>query len=81
MPTLFNEVFTKAPQSTLSLGNNYQKCQQPLCKTNTDKNALSFIGLALWNKVPKQINRTTNLDAFKQNLKTHFLKEVRKSNF
>ena len=77
MPTLFNEIFVKAPQPTLSLGNSYQKCQQPLRKTNTGKNALSFIGPTLWNKVPKQIN----LDAFKQNLKTHFLKELCKSNF
>ena len=71
----------KAPESTSSLGNSQQKRQQPLRKTNTGKNALSFIGLALLDKVPKQINRTTNLDAFKQNLKTHFLKELRKSNF
>ena len=71
----------KAPESTSSLGNSQQKRQQPLRKTNTGKNALSFIGLALWNKVPKEIKITTNLDPFKHNLRKHFLKELGKSNF
>ena len=71
----------KAPESCLSLRNNYQNLQQPIRKTNTGQNALSFIGLALWNKVPEEIKRTTNLNAFKHNLKKHYLKELGKVNF
>ena len=64
----------KAPETSSSLRNSYHKLQQPFCKTNTDQNALSFIGLALWNKVPDKIKRATNLNAFKRNLKKHYLK-------
>ena len=55
MPHYLNEVFMKAPESSSSLRNSYQKLQQPFRKTNTGQNALSFIGLALWNKVPEKI--------------------------
>ena len=42
---------------------------------------LSFIGPALWNKVPKEIKRKTNLNAFKLSLKKHYLKELGKEDF
>ena len=81
MPSLFEcEVFMKVPESSSSLRNSYQKLQQPFRKTNTGQIALSFIGPALWNKVPEEIKRT-NLNAFKHNLKKHYLKELGKSNF
>ena len=72
-PHYLNEVFMKAPESNSSLRNSYQKHQQPFHKTSTGQNALSSIGPALWNQVPEEIKRTTNLNAFKHNLKKHFL--------
>ena len=66
----------KAPESSSSLRNSYYKLQQPFRKTNTGQNVLSFIVLALWNKVPEEIKRTTNLNAFKHNLKKHYLKKL-----
>ena len=71
----------KAPESSSSLRNSYQKLQQPFHKTDIGQNASSFIGLALWNKVFQEIKRTTNLNAFKHNLKKHYLKELGKANF
>ena len=71
----------KAPESSSLLRNSYQKLWQPFRKINTGQNALSFIGLALWNKVPEEIKRMTNLNAFKHNLKKYYLKELGKSNF
>ena len=53
-PHYLNDVFMKAPESSSSLRNSYQKLQQPFHKTNTGQNALSFIGPTLWNKVPKK---------------------------
>ena len=41
---------------------------------------LSFICLALGNKVPEGIEKT-NLNMFKHNLKKHHFKELGKSNF
>ena len=43
----------KAPESSSSLRNSYQKLQQTFRKIDTGQNALSFIGLALWNKIPE----------------------------
>ena len=54
------------PESSSSLRNSYQTLQQPFRKTNTGQNALSFIGPTLWNKVPEEIKRTTNLNVFIQ---------------
>ena len=71
----------KAPESSSSLRNSYQKFQQSFCKANTGQNALSFNGPALQNKVPEEIKRTTKLSAFKHNLKKHYLKEFGKSIF
>ena len=60
-PSYLNEVFMKAPESNSSSRNGYQNLQQPFCKTSTGQNALSFIGPALWNRVPEETKRTTNL--------------------
>ena len=75
-PHYLNEFFMKAPESSSSLRNSYQKLQQPFCKSNTGQNALSFIGSALRKNVPEEIKRTTNLNAFKHNLKKHYLKDL-----
>ena len=76
-----NEVFMKAPESSSSLRNSYQKLQQTFRETNTGQNTLSFIGPTLWNKVPPKLKRTTNLNALKRSLKKHYLKELGKRNF
>ena len=44
----------KAPESSSSLRNSYQKLKQHFGKTNAGQNALSFIGPALRNKVPEE---------------------------
>ena len=80
-PHYLNEVFMKAPESSSSLRNSYQKLQQPFRKTSTGQNALPLIGSALWNKVPEEIKRATNLNALKHNLKKHYLKGLCKVNF
>ena len=80
-PLYLNEVFMKVPETSPSLRNSYHKFKQPFHKTNTGQNALSFISPTLWNKIPNEIKRTTNLNAFKHNLKKHYLKELGKSNF
>ena len=60
-PHYLNEVFMKAPESSSSLRNSYQKLQQPFRKTNTSQNALLFTGPALWSKGPEEIKRATNI--------------------
>ena len=43
MPHYLTKVFINALESSLSLRSSYYKLHQPLCKTNTGLNALSFI--------------------------------------
>ena len=43
--------------------------------------ALSYTGLTIWRKTPDTLERTKNLNTFKHNLKEHYLKELRNSNF
>ena len=71
----------KAPESRSSLRNGNRKLKQPFRETSTGQNSLIFISPALWNKVPKLIKRTTNLNALKHNLKKNYLKELGKSIF
>ena len=80
-PHYSNEIFMKAPESSSSLRNSYHKLQQFFRKTNTGQNTLSFIGPALWSKIPEEIKRTTNQNVLKHNLKKHYLKELGKLNF
>ena len=42
---------------------------------------LSYIGPTIWSKTPDMLKRTKNLDTFKHNLKEHYLKELKNSNF
>ena len=81
MPHYLNEVFMKAPESSSSLRNSYQKLQQPFRKANTGQNAFSFIGPSLWNKVREETKRTTNLNASKHNPKKYYFKEFGLENF
>ena len=48
----------------------------PFRKTSTGQNASSFIGPELWNKIPEEIKRTTNLNTFKHNVKKHTKKNL-----
>ena len=80
-PHYLNEDFIKALEFSSSLRNSYQKLYQVFRKTSTGQNALSFVVQTLRNKVPDKIKRTTNLNAFKHNLKKYDLKELGKSGF
>ena len=40
---------------------------------NGTQNALSFVGPTLWNKIPYEIKRATNLCTFKHDLKKYYL--------
>ena len=61
----------KTPESCSSLTISYQKNFRNLSVKLTGQNPLSFIGPALWNKVPIEIKRKTNLNAYKRNLKKY----------
>ena len=71
-PHYLNEVFMKASESSSSLRNSYQKLSNLSVKlTQVKMYYLSY----------EEIKRPTNLNAFKHNLKKHYLKERDKANF
>ena len=53
----------------------------PLPQTNAGQMVLSYIGPTIWSKTPDTLKRTKNLNTFKHNLKEHYLKELKNSNF
>ena len=81
MPRYSNEVFVKRPKSGFIIKNSYNKLKQLFPKTSIGSSTLSFIGPALWNKIPDTTKRTTSFNAFKHKLKKYCLNEIGKCSF
>ena len=79
-PNYLNEVFQTAPESNIQTRGGVLKLKCPFRKINAEKMALSYIGPTIWSKTPKTLKRTKNLNTFKDNLKEHYLKDLKKSN-
>ena len=60
MPILC-EVFRQAENTRTTTRNSYPKLSDPLQKTSTGQNSLSYIGPAIWKKIP-EILKTKNLN-------------------
>ena len=80
MPSLSEWSFYDSTRISFITKKQLPKTSATFCKTSTGQNALFFIDPTLWNKVHKEIKRTTDLNAFKHNLKKHYLKENGKAN-
>ena len=46
--------------------------------TNVGQEALSYVGLSLWNNLNETIKPSTSLNAFKHNIKQHYFNELKK---
>ena len=66
----FNEVSVKAPKSSLSSRNSYNKLKQSFQKASTGQSDLSFTGPALLNKISEEIKIT--FSTFKHNIKRNY---------
>ena len=49
-----------------NLTNSFLKSNHPLQKTSTRQKGLSYIGPAIWNRIPEIFKKTRNLNTFKQ---------------
>ena len=49
-------------------------------KTSTGQNSLSYIGPAIWNRIPEILKRTKNLNTFKHNMKYYYLNDLSNPN-
>ena len=80
-PNCPNEVLQTAPENNIQTRRNFLKLKCPFRKTNAGQMALSYIGPTIWSKTPDTLERTKNLNTFKQNSNAHYLKELENSNF
>ena len=64
-PSYLNEVFELSCPNNLRTRNSYLKLICPFRKTNTGQNALTFIGLSIWNKTPEVLKKPKALIASK----------------
>ena len=69
-----NEVFDVATKSNFQLRSSFQKLKCPFQKTNNGQYHLSYIGPTFWNQTPHTLERSNNLNTFKQNSKEYYLK-------
>ena len=51
-----------------------------LRKTSTGQNSLSYIGPAIWNRIPEILKRTKNLNTFEHNMKHYYLNDLSNPN-
>ena len=71
------EVFEYASQGRISSRNNYARLNVPFRKTNMGQNSLSYLGRSVWNTLPSSMKRNMNLNTFEDNVKKHYLQELR----
>ena len=68
-PVYISEIFCPARNRGMSTRNSFQKLTQPLRKTSQGQKCLSYIGPSVWNKLPENIKKSSNLVTFKHEVK------------
>ena len=66
-PSYLSEVFELACANNLRTRNSYLKLIYSFRKTNNGQNALSFIGLSIWNKTLEVLKKSNSINTFKHN--------------
>ena len=76
-PLYMKDVFDKSCISQASTGNSTMKPSQPLRRTNYSQHCISFLAPSLWNNLPNELKRCTNLNMFKHKIREYFLYKIR----
>ena len=71
------DVFNKPCLSQASTRNSTMKLSQPLRRTNNGQHCISFLAPSVWNNMPNELKRCTNLNTFKHKVKKCFLYKIR----
>ena len=77
-PVYISEIFCPARSRGMSTRNSFQKLTQSLRKTSQGQKCLSYIGPSVWNKLPENIKKSSNLVTFKHEVKKYYLNELKK---
>ena len=75
-----NEVFRPAENMRINTRNSFLKLNHPFPKTSIKQKGLSYIGPAIWNRIPKIIKNTRNLNTFKHKMKHYYLNDLSNPN-
>ena len=79
-PASMNEVFRPAGNMRINTRNSFLKLNHPFRKTSTGQKSLSYIGRAIWNRIPEIIKKTRYLNTFKHKMKHCYLNDLSKPN-
>ena len=79
-PAYMNEVFRPAENMRINTRNSFLKLNHPFRKTSTGQKGLSYIGPAIWNRIPEIIKKTRNLNTFKHKMKHYYLNDLSNPN-
>ena len=63
--------------SQASTRNSTMKLIQPLRKSNSAQQCISFLAPSVWDNLPNELKRCTNLNKFKHKGKEYFLYKIR----
>ena len=80
-PAYMNKVYRPAENIRVNTRNNYLKLPHSFRETTTEQNGLSYIGPAIWNRIPEIFMKTKNLNTFKHKMKHHYLNDLSNPNF
>ena len=76
MPSLNDEVFKSAENIRITTRSRYLKLNHPFGKTSTAQNGLSYIGPAIWNRIPEILKKTKNFNTCKHKMKHYYLNDL-----
>ena len=63
-PLYMKDIFDKNCISQASTRNSTMKLSQPLRRTNNGQHCISFLAPSVWNNLPNELKRCTNLNTF-----------------
>ena len=75
-----NDIFRLAEKLRINMRNSFFKLNHPFQKTSTKQKGLSYIGPAIWNRIPEIIKKTRNLNTFKNKMKQYYLNNLSNPN-
>ena len=64
-----------------STRNSTMKLSQPLRRTSYSQNCISFLAPSVWNNLPNELKRCTNLNTFKHKIKEYFFCKIRQKDY
>ena len=71
-----NELFRSAENMRINTRNGSLNLNHPFRKTSTGQKSFSYIGPAIWNRIPEIIKKTRNLNTSKHKMKHYYLNDL-----